>query len=82
MLKQETYKVTVLVFMKKVGKPDCMCRICGEGVEIQPTDTDYYGMKLTVLASGGIKRWVSVMVVLTLGVSSKDYLEGWSKACN
>jgi len=39
-------------------------------------------MKLTVLASGGIEGWVSVMAVLTLGVSNKDYFEGLSKACN
>jgi len=39
-------------------------------------------MKLSVLASGGIKGWVSLMTVLTLGVSNKDYFEGLSKACN
>ena len=38
-------------------------------------------MKLTVLASGGIKGWVSVTAVLNLGVSNKDYFEGLSKAC-
>jgi len=39
-------------------------------------------VKFTVLASGGIEGWVSVMAVLTLGVSNKDYFEGLSKACN
>lgn len=39
-------------------------------------------MKLTVLASGGIKGWVPDMTVLTLGVSNKDYFEGLSEACN
>jgi hypothetical protein len=78
LIHQENCRVTVLVSTKTVGKPGCMCRMYGEENLNSAYGLGYYGTKLTVLASDRIKRWVSVMAVLTLGVGNKDQFEGLS----